>query len=94
MTTKTCPPECIGWTEEQLEQSALVSHYAARASAGEELAAIFAKKAGDNYARGNNDAEAERLREDGKFCASWAKKERVRQKNTADEYQKNFPENG
>lgn len=96
----TCPEECIGWTEEQLNARLNVSYYAHQASGAESVAAHMRTKAGEIFARGpnshfdNTDKIAGIYRDMAEWVENWAKERREDQKKQETELERIEEESG
>ena len=84
-TTTTCPAECIGWTEEQLDQNLNVSAAAHEAVGMEHIAAMLRGRSGELYAQERDD-EAKVWRYISGLVRDLAAAQRERQKKLAKEY--------
>ena len=87
----TCPDDCIGWSEDQLEMRLDWTYHSGRASAADDLADLLCKEAGKSFMKGD-DSDATAKRDAADFIKGWAKNAWELQEIARNKYEEEYPE--
>lgn len=81
----TCTEECIGWTEEELDQQLHLNSLSHQAAGMKEVERMVRQKAGEYFASGN-DEKARTWREIADLIRERVEKRQAEEKRYRDEY--------